>query len=84
MRRNKKSIDIESICVAAGTVAGTYVTRIHMVTVAVNQNEPLLSPPSLLPESSSTLTIDMIRSLNMRTKDVVKFLLWWSSDDLDN
>ncbi|GJS82153.1 hypothetical protein Tco_0748694 [Tanacetum coccineum] len=26
---------------------------------------------------------DLIRSLNMRTKDVVKFSLWWSSDDLD-
>ncbi|GJZ31965.1 11S globulin precursor [Tanacetum coccineum] len=24
---------------------------------------------------------DVIRSLNMRTKDVVKFSLWWSSDD---
>ncbi|GKB77954.1 hypothetical protein Tco_0944849 [Tanacetum coccineum] len=45
--------------------------------------EPLLSPPSLLPESSPTLTSDVIRSLNMRTKDVVKFSLWWSSDDLD-
>ncbi|GJT78588.1 pyrophosphate--fructose 6-phosphate 1-phosphotransferase subunit beta-like protein [Tanacetum coccineum] len=54
-----------------------------MVTVAVNQNEPLLSPPSILPESSPTLTSDLIRSLNMRTKDVVKFSLWWSSDDLD-
>ncbi|GKB83800.1 RNA-directed DNA polymerase, eukaryota, reverse transcriptase zinc-binding domain protein [Tanacetum coccineum] len=28
-------------------------------------------------------SIDVIRSLNMRTKDVVKFSLWWSSDDLD-
>ncbi|GJY82326.1 bromodomain and WD repeat-containing protein 1 [Tanacetum coccineum] len=26
---------------------------------------------------------DLIRSLNMRTNDVVKFSLWWSSDDLD-
>ncbi|GKE50960.1 hypothetical protein Tco_1486116, partial [Tanacetum coccineum] len=26
---------------------------------------------------------DLIRSLNMITKDVVKFSLWWSSDDLD-
>ncbi|GJT31924.1 PH-interacting protein-like isoform X1 [Tanacetum coccineum] len=26
---------------------------------------------------------DLIRSLNMRTKDVVKFPLWWSFDDLD-
>ncbi|GKB54382.1 ABC transporter E family member 2, partial [Tanacetum coccineum] len=26
---------------------------------------------------------DLIRSLNMRTKDVVKFSLWWSFDDLD-
>ncbi|GKA54491.1 putative ribonuclease H-like domain-containing protein [Tanacetum coccineum] len=27
--------------------------------------------------------MDLIRSLNMITKDVVKFSLWWSSDDLD-
>ncbi|GJV14236.1 hypothetical protein Tco_1359559 [Tanacetum coccineum] len=27
--------------------------------------------------------IDLIRSLNMITKDVVKFSLWWASDDLD-
>ncbi|GKB91728.1 hypothetical protein Tco_0964000 [Tanacetum coccineum] len=38
--------------------------------------EPLLSPPSILPESSPTLTNDLIRSLNMRPKDVVNFSLW--------
>ncbi|GJY49309.1 hypothetical protein Tco_0439265, partial [Tanacetum coccineum] len=29
------------------------------------------------------LPMDLITSLNMITKDVVKFSLWWSSDDLD-
>ncbi|GKB40210.1 hypothetical protein Tco_0885152 [Tanacetum coccineum] len=53
-------------------------SMINSNNTAIHENQDA----NMLDQTSTHIT-DLIRSLNMRTKDVVKLSLWWSFDDLD-